>query len=262
MNFTNKFLSIGFLNTRGQTGLTIAKQNQIEAFLIKEKIEILNLQEIHISEDSFSTCSTICSSFNILSNNSMSKYGTASIISSDLQPDNIRLDSSGRAIIFDIGPLTLGNLYLPSGTDGASKSSRENYFSETIPQLLIDRQDMGLIGGDMNCILSNIDCTHHPVSKMSPSLTRLTQIFDMKDSYRSLHPTTKIFSHYYHTVQLGQGATRIDRSYNWGQLDVVEAKYVPVAFSDHMAYIVTLSLPETSYRMISPRSRPLFKVTA
>ena len=81
---------------------------------------------------------------------------------------------------------------------------------------------------------------------MSPSLTRLTQIFDMKDSYRSLHPTTKIFSHYYHTVQLGQGATRIDRSYNWGQLEVVEAKYVPVAFSDHMAYIVTLSLPETS----------------
>ena len=262
MNIFNKFLSIGFLNTRGQTGLTNAKQNQIETFLIKEKLDILNLQEIHISEDSFSTCNGICASFNILSNNSITKYGTASIVTSDLQPENIRLDSNGRVIIFDVGPLTIGNLYLPSGTDAASKSSRERYFSEIIPQLLIDRQDMGIVGGDMNCITAKIDCTHHPASKMSPSLTRLTQIFEMKDSYRSLYPTLKSYSHYYHTVQLGQGATRIDRSYNWGVLQVVEARYVPVAFSDHMAYIVTISLPDPSFRMISPRSRPLYKINS
>ena len=249
------------MNTRGQTGLTSAKQSQIESFLIKEKLDILNLQEIHISDDSFSTCNAICSSFNILSNNAISKYGTATIINSDLQAKNIRLDTNGRAIVFDIGPLTLGNLYLPSGTDANSKSSRENYFSETIPQLLLNRQDAGIIGGDMNCILTKLDCTHHPASKMSPSLARLTQIFDMKDSYRSLYPTNKIFSHYYHTVQLGQGATRIDRSYNWGELTIVDVRYVPVAFSDHMAYVVTISLPEPSSRLISPRSRPLFKIT-
>ena len=262
MNIFNKFLSIGFLNTRGQTGLTNAKQDQIETFIIKEKLDILNLQEIHISEDSFSTCSNICNSFNILSNNSITKYGTASIITSDLQPENVRLDSNGRAIIFDIGPYTIGNLYMPSGTDAGSKSRRENYFSEIIPQLLIDRQDVGIIGGDMNCILEKIDCTHHPASKMSPSLTRLTQIFEMKDSFRSLYPSMKTFSHYYHNVQLGQGATRIDRSYNWGQLEIVDARYVPVAFSDHMAYIVIIALPELSYRMMSPRSRPLFKVNS
>ena len=113
----------------------------------------------------------------------------------------------------------------------------------------------------MNCILSKIDCTHHPAAKMSPSLARLTQIFDMQDSYRYLFPINKVYSHYYHTVQLGQGATRIDRSYNWGNLAIVDARYVPVAFSDHMAYVVTVSLPEPCSKMISPRARPLFKVT-
>jgi hypothetical protein len=63
------------------------------------------------------------------------------------------------------------------------------------------------------------------------------------------------------TVQLGQGATRIDRSYNWGEIRIVEARYEPVAFSDHMAYIVSISLPSVTSRMQSPRSRPQFKVS-
>ena len=115
--------------------------------------------------------------------------------------------------------------------------------------------------GDLNCIIDNKDCTHHPASKMSPSLTRMVSTFDMKDSYRTLYPRNLVYSHYYHTVQLGEGATRIDRSYSWGNLTVVEARYEPIAFSDHMAYIVRLSLPDTSAQMLSPRSRPIFKVS-
>ena len=64
----------------------------------------------------------------------------------------------------------------------------------------------------------------------------------------------------YHTVQQGKGATRIDRSYSWGELKVIEARYEPIAFSDHMADIVTLSLPDSMARILSPRSRPLFKI--
>ena len=150
------------MNIRGQTGLTRAKQVQIESFLIKEKLDVLNLQEINMCEDSFSNCDQICSSFNIISNNAASKYGTASIIKSDYTPENILMDTKGRAIVFNIGPLSLGNLYLPSGTDGASRAQRENYFAETIPQLLLNRLGAGLIGGDMNCITHNIDRTHHP----------------------------------------------------------------------------------------------------
>ena len=171
------------------------------------------------------------------------------------------MDTKGRAIVFNIGPLSLGNMYLPSGTDGASRAQRENYFAETIPQLLLNRLGAGMIGGDMNCITHNIDCTHHPEAKKSPSLTRLINTFDMVDSFRTIFPNLKMFSHYYSSGQHGhQGATRIDRSYNWGDVSVHDARYVPVAFSDHMAYIVSISIPNLSSSMVSPRSRPLFKV--
>ena len=165
MENSKNVLSVGFMNIRGQTGLTRAKQYQIESFLISHSLDVLHLQEIHISEDSFSSCDRICSSYIIISNNAASKYGTASIIKSHLIPENILMDTNGRAVVFNIGNLTLANLYLPSGTDSLSRSQRENYFSETIPQLLLNRQDCGIVGGDMNCITRNQDCTHYPESK-------------------------------------------------------------------------------------------------
>ena len=255
-----KILNIGFMNIHGQTGLSKAKQVQIESFLTAQHLDILHLQEIHIDEDSFSVCEKISSSYNVISNNAASKYGTATLVKSELVPENILMDTQGRAIVFNIGSVTLSNLYLPSGTDGGSRAQRENYFSEIIPQLLLNRLDSGIIGGDMNCITHNIDCTHHPEAKKSPSLARMVNTFEMVDSFRSLFPNRKIFSHYYKSTQLVQGATRIDRSYNWGEIDVKDAKYVPVALSDHMAYIVSISVPGLPSSMVSPRSRPLFKV--
>ena len=62
MHNKNEILSIGFINIRGQTGLTSAKQAQIQSFLVKQEIDILHLQEINICDDSFSTCDVICSS--------------------------------------------------------------------------------------------------------------------------------------------------------------------------------------------------------
>ena len=184
-------LSVAFINIRGQTGLTSSKQDQIESFIVRNKIDVLHLQEINISEDSFSACNVISSSYNLLSNNSPTKYGTASLIRSDFIPDNILLDSNGRAIVFNIGDITLANLYLPSGNDSSCRSSREKYCAETVPQLLLNRLDSGCIGGDMNCITNKIDCTHNPAPKMSPSLTKMIQTFDMKDCYRKLYPSSK-----------------------------------------------------------------------
>ena len=69
MNQTSleNILKIGFMNIRGQTGLTSTKELQIESFIIREKIDILHLQEINITEDSFSACNTISSGFSIIS---------------------------------------------------------------------------------------------------------------------------------------------------------------------------------------------------
>ena len=39
----------------------------------------------------------------------------------------------------------------------------------------------------------------------------------------------------------------------------LEAKYVSVAFSDHMSYIVKIQLPGPLSTVLSPRIRPVFK---
>ena len=73
-------ISIAFMNIKGQTGLDISKQKQIEDFIKAYKVDILNLEEVNIVEDSFTQCSTITSSFQILSNNASNKYGNCSLV--------------------------------------------------------------------------------------------------------------------------------------------------------------------------------------
>ena len=69
--------------------------------------------------------------------------------------ENITMDKDGRVIIFEIGGVTCGNFYIQSGTDASSRGKRENYFSEVIPQLLINHKQHGFVGGDLNSIVDN-----------------------------------------------------------------------------------------------------------
>ena len=91
---TTSTITIAYMNVRGQTGLDIAKQLQIENFLKSFKIDILNCQEINILEDSFSNCDHINSSYNLISNNAENKYGTCCFISNDYNVDNIKTDTN------------------------------------------------------------------------------------------------------------------------------------------------------------------------
>ena len=166
-------VNIAYLNCRGQSGFNESKQIQIENFIKINDIDILHLQESHILEDSFSNCKFIMSSFNIIHNNSQTKYGTASLVKSSLPIEDVILHHSGRIILFNIGGITLGNVYLPSGTDGTSRASRENFCGETIPNLMVNSKASGMVGGDWNNIISKDDCTKHPEAKMSPCLKRL-----------------------------------------------------------------------------------------
>ena len=114
--------------------------------------------------------------------------------------------------------------------------------------------------GDLNCITDKKDATHHPEAKMSKGLARLIKLCDWQDSYRVLYPNTESFSRYYENAR-GEGATRIDRCYHFGDLDIVEAKYLPAAFSDHFGLIIQTAVPDTLSRVISPKYRLSFKLT-
>ena len=67
----NNILVQAFINIHGQTGLTLAKQSQIEDFICRNRVDILHCQEINIDDDSFSQCNYIKSNFNILPNNAV-----------------------------------------------------------------------------------------------------------------------------------------------------------------------------------------------
>ena len=252
-------LVISYMNIRGQTGLSIDKQMQIENYLKVNNCDILNLQEAQIDEDTFSECNFISSNYSILANNAENKYGTASIVKNDLNVENVMCDTKGRVLIFDIAGVTFGNLYLPSGTDGGSRGSRENYFAEIIPQILVNKNDMGCIGGDFNCITNKQDATKNAETKMSPSLSRLVKVFEWVDSFRYLYPRKQVYSRYYE-LRGSLGATRIDRQYHWGNIKVTGAEYLPVAFSDHFALNVKIEIPDAISRYCSPRYRPVFKI--
>ena len=135
------------------------------------------------------------------------------------------------------------HFYLPSGTDGLSRNNRENYISEIIPQILVNCQSAGCVGGDFNCIASKLDATNHPEAKMSPSLIRVIRTFEWKDSFRSLNPNSSTFSRYYESRGVS-GGTRVDRQYHWGSIIPVHANYIPVAFSDHLAHTIKIESPD------------------
>ena len=253
-------LIVATLNVRGQTGLDIIKQKQIEDFIKLHNIDILHCQEIEIEESSFESCHLLASSFQIIQNNSPSnKYGTASLVRNDLSVENVNLDTNGRIITFDIENVTFCNVYLHSGNDRIMRSNRETYFAETIPQLLVNSKPSGCIAGDFNCITDKKDATRNQENKISPSLKRLIKTFSWTDSFRKLFPESVSYSRYYDSERFGEGATRIDRIYHYGSLVVEEAQYVGVAFSDHFGHIAKLSLPKRFQKIISPKTRPLFK---
>ena len=139
----NNSINIAYLNLHGQSRFSEAKQKQIEDFISKHSIDILHCQEANIHEESFNQCSYIRSNFSIISNNAINKYGTASIVKNSLTADNIKTDTIGRAIFFDIGNTTFGNVYLHSGTDGLSRGARENFCSERLPQLMLNCKENG-----------------------------------------------------------------------------------------------------------------------
>ena len=259
MNPTNYILNIAYLNCHGQTGFNLSKQLQIEEFIQQNQLDVLHLQETFIEEDTFSECKFISSNFTLIHKNSNNRYGTASLIKFCLQIENVILHESGRIITFDIADLTLGNIYLPSGTDGNTRSSRESFCGDTIPTLLINSKSSGIVGGDWNCIIAKEDCTKYPEAKMSPCLKRLVNNFEWKDTFRTLHPEVRSFSRFYNNNRSGEGATRIDRSYYYGDLEPIEARYAPVAFSDHFSHLISIKLPVPVSKKLSPKSRPFFK---
>ena len=85
MNPTASFLTISYMNIHGQSKLPTTKQLQIQDFIKQYNVDILHMQETDINDETFNDCEYISANFNLISNNSETKYGTASLVRSDLE---------------------------------------------------------------------------------------------------------------------------------------------------------------------------------
>ena len=94
--------------------------------------------------------------------------------SSPPRMNSFNLHPSGRIIAFNIGDLTMTNIYLPSGAERTAKNLREDLCGQTIPNMMLAAKKKGMIGGD--CITHPSDCTHHPEPKMSPNLKKTSTV--------------------------------------------------------------------------------------
>ena len=90
-------------------------------------------------------------------------------------------------------------------------------------------------------------------------MKRLVKTFKWSDSYRSLHPKTEANSRYYFHDRIGQGASRIDRCYHWGDMVPTNSRYISLAFSDHFGLVSSFTLPSQMAKIFSPRARPFFR---
>ena len=126
---------------------------------------------------------------------------------------------------------------------------------------MINRQKNGAAGGDLNSIISLHDSSRNAQTKMSPSFKTLVSAFSLTDSFRCLHPRKVQFSRYYSNTQQGEGASRIDRCYHWGELKAAEAEYHSISFSDHLSQRLVYSLPSPLDRQVAPKPRSQFKIS-
>ena len=65
----------------------------------------------------------------------------------------------------------------------------------------------------------------------------------------------------YSNALQGEGASRIDRCYHWGELAVQEAEYHPISFSDHLSLRLVYKVPSSVSHKVAPQARPHFKIT-
>ena len=123
---------------------------------------------------------------------------------------------------------------------------------------MLHRRLQGAAGGDFNYIIVFSDSKKNSQSKMSPSCCNLVSTFSWIDSYCRLHPKTVQFSRYQNTD--ADGATRIGRSYQWGDIVVTESQYHSVLFHYHLCLRVSYNLPHKLDRHLAPNSKPSYKI--
>ena len=256
----NRFLTVGSLNLRGQLTLGHSRILQLEDFVKQFKIDVLNLQETDLKDDVFQDNDFLFSNYELIINNSPKKFGTAVLIKNDLQYDNIKMDTEGRLISYDLTDLNITgcNIYLQCGLLKEHRENRDLYSSKIIPEILHNRKHGSFITGDWNCIVSKLETTINAGNKISTVTQKMLSTLGLVDSFRKIFPKDdKTMSFYYQHPS--PGASRLDRIYHTN-LEIASIGYLPCSLSDHMALVCSYHVPDDRATRL-PKNKPYQKIS-
>jgi exonuclease III len=174
--------------------------------------------------------------------------GTAFLIKEYLELQNIKYLPSGRGLAATLNGIWLINIYAPSGAE--RRRERDEFFATELPYLLQTIPDRMIMGGDFNCVLSQVDCTGK--ANYSGTLQELVRGHNLINAWNT-GPQRGVYTHY-----TKKGATRIDRIYMTRNLQKNKSgvETVVSAMTDHLAVILQLTWDTP----ISERGRGYWKM--
>jgi exonuclease III len=203
----------------------------LEDFLQKQEIYIIFLQEVTrpVFDD--------IRGFTAYTKIGITRWGTAFLTLGHIQITNIVCLPTGRGMATQFQYVTIVNIYAPSG---AERRDRENFVSNELPYLLRDIPPSLLVGGDFNCVRTNIDATGHP--NYSRALQEFIRGFDLLDTWETSQERAT-YTHY-----TSRGASRIDRIYASRNLSRHKrgAETRVAAFTDHLAVVIRIAFEATT----------------
>lgn len=229
------------LNVKGINN--VVKRQKILSFLKKEKCQIAFVQETHLSElEHLKLRRSWVGQVFHSSYNSKSR-GVAVLIHRSLPftLEKSLSDKEGRYVLISgylYGELiVLGCVYAPN-----------NYEASFLPKLLADLASFSsphmLLGGDLNCVLSELDVSSPRLtsSSKSNSLREFLKDLDLFDAWRVLHPLDRDYTFFSCPHQVH---SRIDYFFSSRQFlgRIQDCKIGTQSLSDHAPVVIVISPP-------------------
>lgn len=249
MAFSN--LKIGSLNCRGLNHCVKAKR--ISAFLKKNNLDIVCLQETHLRKGKDFVFSSKVFSSQIMAPGSSSSRGVAIVFSNrvNFQLGKVFKDPVGRYIFvkgrINDEPITIASIYVPN-------SGQVGYFRDVLENLNLFQEGPLIIGTDLNFVVNkSLDIKRPPGKKRlktgSSAISQLLVKYDLTDIWRFLNTTDKSYTYFssrFHTY------TRIDYLFVSASLvpQISTADIGQIFLSDHALVSMSFSdlEKEKSYR--------------
>ena len=229
--------------------------------LLIGKPDIILLQEVHVSTDEMNT---VLAKYNYEAsvNNDISDEqtrGTAILWKLRLEVSKVHSLVESRLQSVDFGPITLFNVYAPSGQN--NRNQRRNFFGSNLFMATRSLSQGGLpiIAGDFNCVVARMDTEANFENKRCPALEDLLSVFNYGDAFRILHHDQVDFTFY----RQGCAAARLDRFYVPQELvNNVKSCYHKPMLSDHKYAVMIFEVPAGSPTVMSlpPSSSSYWKM--